>query len=188
MELGLAGRVAIVTGASRGIGRQIATDLAAEGCDLVLCGRDEAALAVVAAEVRAAGRRVALVIGDITEPPTIERVVQAATGELSRLDILVNNAGGSEGKRLEAVTDEDWRRAMELNFFAAANLSVACLPAMRAAGWGRIVNVASTYAREPDPRYAAYGAAKAALLNLTKSLSRGYAAEGVLTNCVIPGV
>ncbi len=188
MELGLTGRVAVVTGASRGIGGQVATDLAAEGCDLVLCGRDEVALDAIAAAVRVHGRRAVLVVGDITEVATVDRVVAAATTELGRLDILVNNAGGGEGKRLDAMTAEDWRRAMDLNFFAAANLSVACLPTMRAAGWGRIVNIASTYAREPDPRYAAYGAAKAALLNLTKSLSRGYSAEGVLTNCVIPGV
>jgi 3-oxoacyl-[acyl-carrier protein] reductase len=188
VELGLAGRVAIVTGASRGIGRQIASDLAAEGCDLVVCGRDEAALNAIAAAVVDSGRRAVTMVGDITEVATVARVVAAATDELGRLDILVNNAGGGEGKRLENVTDDDWRRSMDLNFFAAANLSVACLPAMRAAGWGRIVNIASTYAREPDPRYAPYGAAKAALLNLTKSLARGYAAEGVLTNCVIPGV
>lgn len=86
------------------------------------------------------------------------------------------------------MTDDGWRAGFEVDFFAAARLSVAVVAPMRDAGWGRIVNVASTYGREPDPSFAAYGAAKAALLNLTKSFARAFSAEGVLTNCVLPGV
>ena len=86
------------------------------------------------------------------------------------------------------MTDERWRAGFEVDFFAAARLSVAAVESMRAAGYGRIVNIASTYGREPDPYFAAYGAAKAALINLTKSFARAFSADGVLTNCVIPGV
>ena len=184
MDLGLTDRVAVVTGASRGIGRRIAVGLGAEGCKVLLCARDAGALAEVAAE--AAGSVPFPV--DVAEPDAADRIVAGCQERFGRLDILVNNAGGGEPKRLEKLTHDDWRDGFEVNFFAAARLAVACVPVMRAAGWGRIVNVASTYAREPDPFFAPYAAAKAALLNLTKNLSRAFAADGVLANCVVPGV
>jgi 3-oxoacyl-[acyl-carrier protein] reductase len=188
VDLGLRDRAAIVTGASRGIGRQVALALAAEGCDVVLVARDAAALGSVASEVEAGGRRAVVVPVDVAAPDAAPRTVERCLAELGRVDILVNNAGGATPKRLDRLTDDDWRAAFEVNFFAAARLAVAAAAPMRAAGWGRIVNVASTYGREPDPLLAPYSAAKAALVNLTKSLARAYAAEGVLTTCVVPGV
>ena len=161
MDLGLRDRAAIVTGASRGIGRQIALGLAAEGCRLLLCARDADALAAVVAECQRA---------------------------FGRLDVLVNNAGGASPKPLHELTADDWQLGLELNFLSAARLAVACAPVMRAAGWGRMVHVASVSGREPDPLFAPYSAAKAALLNLSTSLSRAFAADGVLSSCVVPGV
>ena len=188
VDLGLRDRVAIVTGASRGIGRRVATHLAAEGCHLVLCARSEGPLAQLAAEVEALGRQALVVTADVTDDGAADLVVAECRRVFGRLDILVNNAGGSAPKRLDRMTADDWRDGFEVNFFSAARLAVAAVPLMREGGWGRIVNVASTYGREPDPSFAAYGAAKAALVNLSKSLARAYSAEGVLTNCVIPGV
>jgi 3-oxoacyl-[acyl-carrier protein] reductase len=185
VDLGLHDRVAIVTGASRGIGRHIALGLAAEGCQVLLCARDPVALEAVADEMGGAG--VAFVV-DVAEPASAVTVVEACLASFGRLDVLVNNAGSAEPKALAELTAQDWQRGLEVNFLAAARLSVAALPTMRAARWGRLVHVTSISGREPDPLFGPYSAAKAALLNLSTSLSRAYAADGVLSSCVIPGV
>jgi 3-oxoacyl-[acyl-carrier protein] reductase len=187
MDLGLTGRVAIVTGASSGIGRGIALALADEGCHVVLCARSEDALRAMADELPSE-TSVRIVAGDVRDPSTTERLVTTATTEFGRLDILVNNAGRADPKRLHELADADWVETFDVNFFAAVRLSAACVPPMRAAGWGRIINVASTFGREPDPWFAPYSAAKAALINLTKTYGRVLAPEGILTSCVIPGI
>jgi NAD(P)-dependent dehydrogenase (short-subunit alcohol dehydrogenase family) len=188
MHLGLQERAAIVTGGSRGIGRQVAVDLAGEGCDVLLCARDAAALAGVASEVRDRGARAEVLSVDLTDPAAAAAVVDTCGDAFGKVDILVNNAGVATPKRLAKLTAADWQEGFELNFFAAARLAVACIEPMRNQRWGRIVNVSSTYGKEPDPLFAPYGAAKAAMLNLTKSLARGYSADGVTTNAVIPGI
>jgi len=185
VDLGLQDRAAIVTGASRGIGRQVALALAAEGARVLLVSRDRGALEAVEAELDGAGVTFA---ADVTQPASAGSIVAEAQRSFGRLDILVNNAGNAEAKALDALTPEDWQRGLELNFLAAARLSVAAVPVMREAGWGRLVHVASISGREPDPLFAPYSAAKAALLNLSTSLSRAFSSEGVLSSCVIPGV
>jgi 3-oxoacyl-[acyl-carrier protein] reductase len=185
MDLGLAGRAAIVTGASRGIGRQIALQLAAEGCRVLLVGRDRDALAAVQAE---AGGSAAPLACDVTAEPSAELMVAECRRVFGRLDVVVNNAGQAEPKALVELTPADWQRGLDVNFLAAARLSIAALPVLQAAGWGRLVHVASISGREPDPLFAPYSAAKAALLNLSTSLSRVGASDGVLSSCVIPGV
>jgi NAD(P)-dependent dehydrogenase (short-subunit alcohol dehydrogenase family) len=185
VDLGLDGRAAIVTGASRGIGRAIARGLVAEGCHVLLVGRDRDALAAVVAEV--GDTAVALPI-DVTDPAAADAMVAEAQRAFGRLDVVVNNAGAAVPKALAELTDDDWRAALEVNFLAAARLSVVALPVLRAAGWGRLVHVASTSGREPNPLFAPYGAAKAALLNLSTSLSKAFASEGVLSSCVVPGI
>ena len=187
MHLGLVGRAVVVTGAGRGIGRQVARLVLGEGGRVVACARTEADLRALAAE--ATDPETVLVVPiDVAAPGAADHIVTTAVARFGRVDALVNNAGGATGSRLDRMTDERWREAFEVDFFAAARLSVAAVQPMRAAGWGRIVNVASTYGREPDPGFAAYGAAKAALINLTKSFARAYGTEGVNTTCVIPGV
>ncbi len=185
MDLGLQDRAAIVTGASRGIGRHIALALAAEGCRVVLCARDSDALRSVASELDGNG---VLYPVDVTDPVAADAIVAECRRAFGRLDIVVNNAGGASPKGLAELTAEDWQAGLELNFLAAARLAVAAVPVMRAAGWGRLVHVASISGREPDPLFAPYSAAKAALLNLSTALSGAFAAEGVLSSCVVPGV
>lgn len=159
----------------------------AEGGLVVACARTDSDLRSLAAEADDPAAVLVLPV-DVTDDGTPDQIVSATLKRFDRLDVLVNNAGGPTPSRLDRMTAERWQAGFEVDFFAAARLSVAAVEPMRAAGWGRIVNLASTYGREPDPGYAAYGAAKAALINLTKSFARAYGAEGVNTNCVVPGV
>lgn len=186
--MGLQNRAAIVTGASRGIGRAVAMSLAAEGCSVLLCARDADALAAAAAEVRTSGGVAETMSVDVTDAAAADAIVAECQRAFGRLDVLVNNAGGAQPKPLARVTAGDWQAGLELNFLASARLSMAAVPVMRAAEWGRIVHVASISGREPDPLFAPYSAAKAALLNFSTSLSKAFAADGVLSSCVVPGV
>jgi 3-oxoacyl-[acyl-carrier protein] reductase len=184
VDLELQGRAAVVTGGSRGIGRAIAAALTAEGARVLLCARDPEALAAAAADLPGA----ATLALDVTDDDAPQRIVDACQRELGRLDIVVNNAGTALPKPLPELTAEDWREAFELLFLSAARLSTAAAPVMAAAGWGRLVHVASISGREPDPSFAPYSAAKAALLNLSTSLAQAYGPQGVLSSCVVPGI
>src|SRR5213078_2832438 len=184
----LVGRVALVTGASKGIGRAIALELAEAGADLVVNARGSAALDTVAAEVRGRGRAGEAVPADVATEAGAPLVVERAIARFGRVDVLVNNAGKGSPKRLLDLTEEDWHASFELNFMSAVRLSLACVPLMRARGGGRIVNISSRVGRQPDPYFAPYAAAKAALINFTKSLANAFSKDGVLANCVVPGL
>jgi 3-oxoacyl-[acyl-carrier protein] reductase len=188
MRLDLAGRVTIVTGSSRGIGRAIALELAEAGADLVINARGLAALEAVAAEIRARGRRVEAVAADVATPAGATTVVERSRARFGRVDVLVNNAGKGLPKRLLDLSEDDWHASFELNFMSAVRLSLACVPLMRAAGGGRIINISSRAGREPDAYFAPYAAAKAALINFTKSLANAFSKDGILSNCVVPGL
>ena len=184
----LVGRVALVTGASKGIGRAIALELAEAGADLVVNARGSAALDTVAAEIRGRGRAGEAVPADVATEAGARLVVERAVARFGRVDVLVNNAGKGSPKRLLDLTEEDWHASFELNFMSAVRLSLACVPLMRARGGGRIVNISSRVGRQPDPYFAPYAAAKAALINFTKSLANAFSKDGVLANCVVPGL
>jgi NAD(P)-dependent dehydrogenase (short-subunit alcohol dehydrogenase family) len=189
MDLGLRDRVAIVTGASRGIGKRIALDFAREGAHVVVSARSLDALAVTALEAESHGVRAVPVAADLFDPSAAPLLAERALEELGRIDVLVNNMGGSgEPTRLHKLTDDAWQQGFELNLFSSVRTTAACLPTMLERGWGRIVHIASTYGVEPGPYFGPYSAAKAALLNYSKNLSRAYSDQGVLSNCVIPGV
>jgi NAD(P)-dependent dehydrogenase (short-subunit alcohol dehydrogenase family) len=189
MDLGLRDRVAVVTGASRGIGKQIALDFAREGAHVVVCARSVDALEATAIEVEAHGVRAVTVAADLYDHAAAPLLAERTLEELGRIDVLVNNmGGGGDPTRLHKLTNDDWQQGFELNFFSSVRTTAACLPTMLERGWGRIVHVASTYGVEPGPYFGPYSAAKAALLNYSKNLSHAYSAQGVLSNCVIPGI
>ncbi|MGH9025518.1 MAG: SDR family NAD(P)-dependent oxidoreductase [Acidimicrobiia bacterium] len=188
MDLALTGKVALVTGGSQGIGRAIALTLAAEGADLTLCARRAGPLVDAAGAVAALGRAAETVTADVATPDGAASALATTLDRFGRIDILVNNAGKGSPKPLLELTDDDWYRSLELNLMSAVRLSLASVPHMRTAGGGRIVNISSRVAREPDAYFAPYAAAKAALINFTKSLANAVAPDGILANCVVPGL
>jgi len=188
MEVALAGRVAIVTGASKGIGREIARELAASGADLVVNARGREALEATAEELRRGGRTVEAVAADVATPSGAALVFERASASFGRVDILVNNAGKGSPKKMLELTEDDWHASFELNFMSAVRLSLACVPLMQATGGGRIINISSRVGRQPDPYFAPYAAAKAALINFTKNLANAFSKDGILSNCIVPGL
>ena len=188
MTIDLHGRIALVTGASKGIGRAIALELAAAGADLVINARGRVTLDAVADELRALGRRVEAVAADVATPDGALLPVERARAIFGGVDVLVNNAGQGSPKRLLDLTEDDWHASFELNFMSAVRLSLACVPLMRARGGGRIINISSRVGRQPDPYFAPYAAAKAALINFTKNLANAFSKDGILSNCIVPGL
>lgn len=178
-----AGRVVLVTGGTKGIGRGIAEAFLAAGAAVVVCGRSAPEV-----PVRANGRDARFIACDVRDIDSLKALFATIAAELGRLDVVVNNAGGAEPVRFDDLTDDEWHRAFELNLHSAVRLAAACVPTMVAAGWGRLVHVASVSGREPDVLFAPYSAAKAALLNWSTSLSQAHAADGVLSSCVVPGI
>ena len=164
MELGIEGRVAVVTGASRGIGAATADLLEADGARVVRVSRSEGI--------------------DVTARDAAERIAERAPGPV---DILVNNAGTSSVRALDAVTDDEWYEQWELHVMASMRLMRAFAPGMAERGWGRIVNVASSAGKRPSLTNAAYSVAKAAQLSLSRVFADAYGARGVLVNAVAPG-
>lgn len=191
MDLGIAGRVCVITGASRGIGLEAAELLAAEGASLLLIARGAERLADAAAACRerATGEaRVAELAIDITEAGAEQRIVATAEAELGAVDVLVNNAGAAIWRDLDEVPDEDWYAAWELNVMAPMRLMRATVPDMAARGWGRVVNVSSTAGKRPSQQIGEYSVAKAAELSLSRLYADRYVDQGVLVNAICPGV
>ncbi len=184
----LAGRIALVTGASKGIGREIALQLADAGAELVICARGVEALAGVAREIGARGRQVEAVTADVATADGTMHLLDRARTRFGRVDVLVNNAGKGAPKKMLALTDADWLDSFQLNLMSAVRLSLGCVPLMQAHGGGRIINISSRVGRQPDPYFAPYAAAKAALINFTKNLANAFSKDGVLCNCVVPGL
>lgn len=185
MDLGIGGRAAIVTGASRGIGRGVAEALVREGAQVLLCGRDTPALEAVAKEI---GHDAEPMSVDILESDAAEHVVAECQRRFGRVDILINNAGVAAVRKVPSLDDAQWQEDFNTNFFSAARLAVAAANAMRERGWGRIVHNSSIDGVAPDKLFPAYSAAKAAMINFSKTLSQQYAKDGVLSNCVVPGI
>ena len=184
----LTGQAALVTGASRGIGRAIARRLAEAGADLVLNATHPEALAGTVAAVEGAGRRARVVAGDVADPETAARMVAAAEAAFGRLDVVVNNAGLNLRAPTLEMALEGWRRVMAVNLDGTLHVCRAALPVMIAAGGGRIVNVSSAASKSPHRNAApAYGASKAAVNYLTMHLAQEMAPYGIRVNAVCPG-
>jgi 3-oxoacyl-[acyl-carrier protein] reductase len=184
----LAGRVALVTGGSRGIGRAAALALAAAGADVAITYRERAdAAEEVTAAIAALGRRALSVRADLGPGAEATRVIDEVSAGLGPVDVLVNNAGVLEQKPFEQVTEADLDRALAVNLKAVFLLSQAVMGPMRERGWGRIVNVASSGGQLGGPLAVHYSASKAGVIGLTRSLAR-VGAPQVAVNCVSPGL
>jgi 3-oxoacyl-[acyl-carrier protein] reductase len=159
MELGIQGKVALITGGSRGLGKQSAISLAKEGARVVICARTQEGL---------------------------DNTVTELKKLYGSIDILINNAGGSRRGNIVSTTDEDWSSLVDLNLMSAIHMSRLVIPDMQSAEWGRIINIASIWGREHGGGVA-YMTTKAALIALTKNTALTYAKDGILVNCVAPG-
>ncbi len=184
----LYGRSALVTGSSRGLGLLIAGELADRGCRVMLCARDETELATAHEQLGARGADVRSFACDITDEAAPRRLVEETTAEFGGVDVLVNNAGIIQVGPLDAMTEGDFRSAMETMYFAPLRLILAALPALRAGGDGRIVNVASIGGRVAAPHLMPYNAAKFAVTGLSEGLRAELAAEGISVTTVVPGL
>ncbi|MGH2951615.1 MAG: SDR family NAD(P)-dependent oxidoreductase [Solirubrobacterales bacterium] len=191
MDFGIAGRACAVTGASRGIGRETARMLCAEGAHALLVARGRKALDAATEECRAAGADAGgtaeVLALDVTAADAGERIVATCEERFGTLDVLVNNAGTSRWRDLADVPDEDWYAAWELNVMAPLRAMRAAIPPMAERGWGRVVNVASTAGKRPSAAMAEYSVAKAAELSLSRLFADRHAGDGVLVNAVCPG-
>lgn len=187
MDLGLAGRVALVTGGSKGIGRACATGLAEEGCRVALCARGEGALGEAAAGLAAKGADVLTVTADLAEAGSPGQVVESVVTRFGRLDILVNNAGAIRGGDFQETPAEQWAEDWRLKVLGYVRMAQAVLPHMRARRWGRIINVIGAAARNPSPTYMAGGVANAGLINFTRALADLAAPDQILVTAVSPG-
>jgi 3-oxoacyl-[acyl-carrier protein] reductase len=187
MDLGLRNRACVITGASRGIGRATAVELAAEGASVLLVGRDAESLGEAVDACREKGGRAELLALDVTEPVAGERILAACLEHFGRLDVLVNNAGTSFVRPLEELTDDDWQSQWELHVMAPMRLMRALAPAMAERGWGRVVNVCSSSGKRPSQSNVAYSVTKAAELSLSRAFADQYAPRAVLINAVAPG-
>jgi 3-oxoacyl-[acyl-carrier protein] reductase len=191
MDLGLQGRACVVTGASRGIGRETARLLCAEGANVLLVARNEERLAAATEEAGAAGSdadgRAEMLRLDVTDDDSGTRMLAAAEECFGSLDVLVNNAGAARWRDLDAVPDEDWRAQYELNVMAPLRAMRAAAPPMAERRWGRVVNVCSTAGKRPSAAMPEYSVAKAAELSLSRLFADRYAKQGVLVNAICPG-
>jgi 3-hydroxybutyrate dehydrogenase len=180
-------RVALVTGGGRGIGRAIALAFAREGSHVAVVARSQAQLEAVVAEARALGRKAVAVTCDVADRKQVDAAVRAAAEALGPIQILVNNAGIAVSAKVADTDDATWEQHLRVNLTGAFYASRAVLPGMLAARWGRIINIASTAARQGYPYVAAYVASKHGLLGFTRALAMEVATGGVTVNAICPG-
>ncbi len=184
----LAGKTALVTGASQGIGRACALELARKGARLALAARNSEKLQSVAAEIAAAGGEAEVYVLDIASDDSIKAAAKAAVGRFGSVDILVNNAGITRDTLLLRMKRADWDDVFTTNLTGAFLLTQALIPAMMKSRWGRIINIASIVGETGQAGQANYAASKAGLIGFTKSLARELASRNITANAVAPGL
>lgn len=181
-------KIALVTGASRGIGRAVALDLGRQGADVVVnyTSRPDAA-GEVAEQIRAMGRQVLALKADVSDEGQVKAMIHKANNELGPIDILVNNAALHRGGRVQKIDSEDWELVIKIALNGAFHCCRHVVPRMVDRGWGRIINISSNAGIHGSPGDTAYGSAKAGLIGFTKSLAKEVAKTGVTANVVVPG-
>jgi 3-oxoacyl-[acyl-carrier protein] reductase len=188
MNLGLEGKVALVAAASRGLGRAVAEELAAEGASLVLCARAAESLTEAGEQIeRTTGAAVLGVAGDVSSSADVSRIVASALERFGRVDILVTNAGGPPAGTFESLSAEDWEAATRLTLTSVLNLTRAVLPGMRERRWGRILNVTSIAVKQPVENLMLSNSLRAAVTGFARTLANEVAADGITVNNLLPG-
>jgi 3-oxoacyl-[acyl-carrier protein] reductase len=188
MDLGLKGKVALVAASSRGLGRAVAEELAAEGVDLVLCARGAPALEQTAQAIRAAsGVRVIAIAADLSQPADVARVAGEAMREFGRIDILVTNGGGPPAGPFESHSADAWHAAVRQTLDSVVELTRVVLPGMKERRWGRIINVTSIAVKQPVDNLILSNSVRAAVTGFARTLANEVASFGVTVNNVMPG-
>lgn len=188
MDLGLSGRVALVAASSRGLGRAIAAELAAEGCDLVMCARSAGPLEEARAAIeKASGRRVMAQVTDVADPAQVESLVALAHDTFGRVDVLVTNGGGPPPGSFEEHGMDAWRAGSAVTLESVVNLVKGVLPGMKERGWGRILNVTSIAVKQPVDGLMLSNALRAAVTGMARTLANEVAADGITVNNLMPG-
>jgi 3-oxoacyl-[acyl-carrier protein] reductase len=188
MELGLKGKVALVTGGSKGIGRAVARGLAQEGARVSICAREKRHLEDAAKQLADETKsEVFAVAGDLTKPADVQHIVDATIQRFGRIDVLVNNAGAAPGGRLLELTEEDWQKALQLKFMGYVRCAKAVIPHMQKQGGGRIVNIVGNDGVKPLGIELTPSAANAADLAVTVALAEQYGRDGICVNAINPG-
>jgi 3-oxoacyl-[acyl-carrier protein] reductase len=188
MSIDLSGQVAVVTGASEGIGAATVEALAAHGADVAFCARGEDGAARLANELASLPGKVRPYVADMADSGSVRSFLDAVTADLGGVSILVNNVGSSPSRNFLHMSDEDWNGLFELNLMSAVRCTRWLLPAMRKQKWGRVVMVATAGAKYPNPALIDYAASKAALIATASALSKKYGPDGVTVNSVLPGL
>lgn len=189
MDLGLTGKVALVTGGSEGIGKAAALSMVAEGAKATICARREDVLNAAADEIRAAtGGEVLAVTADVSTAEGVQKVIDATLSQFGHLDILVNNAGTSAAGPFESVTDEGWQTDLDLKLFGAIRFCRLAIPHMREQGGGRIINVTNLGAKAPAAASVPTSVSRAAGIAVTKAMSKEFAPDNILVNTVCIGL
>ncbi|MEH2351132.1 MAG: SDR family oxidoreductase [Nostoc sp.] len=190
MDLGLTQKVALVTGASAGIGYSVAQKLAAEGCQLIICGRNSERLEQAYQGLVSSQAKVIPILADVQNPSDSQKLVQEAITEFGKIDILVNNSQGAtfSNEAVENLSDEDWLTVFEGKLMGYIRMTNLVLPTMKNQQWGRIINIVGTSGKEPSSRLVKSGVSNAALINFTKTVATEVAKWNVLVNCVNPGL
>ena len=188
MDLGLKGRVAIVAAASTGLGRAVAIEFAREGAEVAICARRAEELEKAASEIRKAGGREALrQVCDVTDDSAIHKFVEAVENKFGRVDICVTNAGGPPSKKFLETTNEEWRRAVEMNLMSAVSFAREVLPRMRKNHWGRLITITSMSVKQPVEGLILSNSIRAAVAGLARTLANEFGADGITVNNVCPG-
>jgi NAD(P)-dependent dehydrogenase (short-subunit alcohol dehydrogenase family) len=185
----LTNKRALISGGTKGIGAAIAIDLAQQGCDLAINGRnDDASAAEVEREIAKTGRRCAKIIADVARPDECERTIREAVDKLGGLDVLVHSAGGASYGNIEDCPPEQWMNTFDVHVHAAYHLCRGALPHLRKAGEGAIILISSVAGIRGVPAHLAYATVKGAILQFTRSLARDVADNNIRVNCVVPGI
>ena len=188
MDLGLKGKVALVAGASQGMGRATALGFAREGAKVAICARGEAALNEAAAMIRKqTGGEVLIITTDMAKPENIKKFIDQSAAHFGRIDIIVNNAGGPPPGEFMKFTDEDWNNAYNLSFMSTMRMTREAVPHMRKVGGGRVINITSYSVKEPITGLVLSNAVRSAVIGLAKTLSRELARDNILINNICPG-